>query len=500
MKLGRNLAAGLGSSIFTALLGLAVVPLYLKYLGVEAYGLIGFFATTQALFQLLDLGLAQTMNREISRYSVEANWRQAGNLLRSLAVIYWCMALFIAVIVVLLAPLIADHWIKADNLSAQTVQHAVQLIGIVIACRFPVGLYQGALNGLQLNTVTSAVTVVMAILGSGGAVLLLALVSPTIEAFFIWQACVGITFALTLRGFAWSAIPSDDKPRFDTGELRRIWKFATSVAAIGLAAIILTQLDKVILSKILGLKDFGSYMLATVVASGLYFLITPLFNVIYPRFSLLVASGNETELLQLYRVGTRIFATVLFPLAFVVSAFSKDLIRVWTNDEALAESVAPLLSVLSVGTALHGVMYFPYALQLAYGIPRLALKITLMLLAALVPLTTILALRYGAIGGAVAWLSLHVTYVLLGTWMTHRRLLTEIGAKWLLLDVARPLAIAASIVFTARYFVSWIGPTPVLALVLAAGAAVAAIVVGLVTSPQACKLVLSQLRAFRAAA
>lgn len=58
MSLSRNLLAGLANSIWTALIGLAVVPLYLKYLGIEAYGLIGFFVTTQALLQLLDMGLA----------------------------------------------------------------------------------------------------------------------------------------------------------------------------------------------------------------------------------------------------------------------------------------------------------------------------------------------------------------------------------------------------------------------------------------------------------
>src|SRR4051812_35864792 len=121
MKLGRNVAAGLGSSVFVGVVGLAVVPFYLKYLGVEAYGLIGFFATTQALFQLLDMGLAQTVNREISRYSVEANFRQAANLLHTLAMIYWCVAICIAAIVVLFAPLIAGYWIKPERMSVQTV-------------------------------------------------------------------------------------------------------------------------------------------------------------------------------------------------------------------------------------------------------------------------------------------------------------------------------------------------------------------------------------------
>ena len=58
MKVGRNLLAGLANSSWSALVGFAAVPFYLKYLGMEAYGLIGFFMTVQVMFQLLDMGLA----------------------------------------------------------------------------------------------------------------------------------------------------------------------------------------------------------------------------------------------------------------------------------------------------------------------------------------------------------------------------------------------------------------------------------------------------------
>ena len=66
MSLRRNLLAGLANSVWSALVSLAVVPFYLKYLGIEAYGLIGFFVTTQAILSLLDMGMAPTINREVA--------------------------------------------------------------------------------------------------------------------------------------------------------------------------------------------------------------------------------------------------------------------------------------------------------------------------------------------------------------------------------------------------------------------------------------------------
>ena len=493
MPLGRNLAAGLASSIWIAIIGLAVVPLYLKYLGVEAYGLIGFFATTQAMFQLLDLGLAQTVNREISRYSAQAKWLEVRNLLHTLAVIYWIMGVSIAVVVFGLAPSIAGHWIEAEQLSPQTLERAVQLMGVVIACRWPIGLYQGALNGLERIATTSAINAVMMTLGSVGAVVVLAFVSASIEAFFMWQACVGIASALTMRLFAWRAIQFPGASRFDSGELRRIWRFTTGVGVLALSGVVLTQLDKLLLSKLLNLSDFGHYMLATVIANGLYLLINPLFNVIYPRFSTLVAMGQEAELRMLYRLGTRMFVTMLFPIALMVAVFARELAYVWTRDEAIAHSVAPLLRFLSLGTALHGVMYVPYALQLAYGLPRLALKINLVLLCLLVPLTFFLASHFGAIGGALSWFVLHLVYVLLGSWLTHRELLVGIGGPWLLRDVAVPLVSSAAVFLAVYYVVMRIEPGVAVSLLFAVFAALLSILLSVAMSPQSYKLVVGVL-------
>jgi len=44
------------------------VLLYIKFLGIKAYGLVGFFATLQRLFIILDMGLSTTLNRELVDY------------------------------------------------------------------------------------------------------------------------------------------------------------------------------------------------------------------------------------------------------------------------------------------------------------------------------------------------------------------------------------------------------------------------------------------------
>ncbi len=441
MSLSRNLVAGMTSSIWTALVGLAVVPLYLNYLGIEAYGLVGFLATLQSIFSLLDLGLSTTINRETARFSASGNLNEAGKLLHTLAVIYWSMAAVIALFVVLTSSFIAGHWLNATHIPNETIIHAVMMMGFIIACRWPIGLYQGALMGAQRLTISSSVNIAMPTIGSLGAVGILAFVSPTIQALFIWQAVTGLIYALTMRRAAWGII-GRKAIRFEIDALRRTWHFSMGISAITVTALIFIQLDKVILSKTLKLEDFGRYMLATNIVSGLYSIIMPVYNVIYPHFSALVSSGEHEKLGALYRSGTRFLASILFPIAATLAIFSMNLVKIWTGNPELASDVAPLIALLAIGSALHGVMFFPYALQLAHGMTRLPIKINAILMIIQVPLIISLSLSYGALGGAIAWLVLHVLYVLLGTWLTHRELLKKTGQIWLFSDVGIPLALS----------------------------------------------------------
>lgn len=493
MRLGRNLLAGFANSAWTALIGLAAIPLYLEYLGIEAYGLIGFFMTIQALSQLLDMGLVPTINREVARFSASGNLKETGKLLHTLAVVYWSMAAVIALSIAALAPLIAGYWLQSRHLSQQTVMHAVMLMGLVVACRWPVGLYQGALMGAQRLTVSSGINAAMATVANLGAVAVLAFASPTIEAFFIWQACTGLIHAVVARYAAWRVIGRLEEARFDIGDLKRIWRFSAGVGGIGLSALVFTQLDKVILSRMLGLEEFGHYMLATVVVSGLYVLVTPMFNAVYPRFSALVVTGDTEKLSDLYRLATRLLATVLFPIAMLLAVFAGDLVQIWTGNPGLASSVAPLISLMAAGSALHGVMYFPYALQLAYGMTRLTLTISVLLMIILVPLTIFFAMAYGALGGAMAWLTLHVLYVMMGTWLTHHRLLSGAGRKWLLQDVGIPLALSLLMGLAGYYMIRDAAYSAYVKSMLGCLLALAAALLSLSVSPRLRTVILNSL-------
>ena len=134
-------------------MSLVFIPLYIKFLGIEAYAVIGFFATLNSLFGFLDLGLSSTLNRELARSSVsEGDSQKPRNLLRTLESIYLLVALLIILIVGLSSQFIATDWLNTENLSVETVGKTVVLLGIAIGFQWPLGLYRGGLQGLQKHS------------------------------------------------------------------------------------------------------------------------------------------------------------------------------------------------------------------------------------------------------------------------------------------------------------------------------------------------------------
>lgn len=467
MRFGRDVVSGFGLSLCSLAVGLAAIPFYIRYLGIEAYGLIGFFVTLQAIFQFLDLGLSPAINREVAQAQASGRSGDLPELFRSLEVVFLGTAALIVVAVAAAAPLLAGQWLKPETLSPAIVVRSVGLIGVTIACRWPVGLYLGVLMGARRITLANNLAIAATIAGSAGAVAALAFISPTLEAFFVWQAGVGLVQAVVMRAIAWRIIGPATQ-RFSFKPLKRIGRFSLTMTGVAISGVLFTQLDKIILSRLLPLSQFGHYALATTLAAMLYRIVGPVYNAVYPRFSALVAADDTGALTDIYRIASSILASMLFPVAIVLAVFGNRLVALWTGDAALAAQTAPLIGILAIGSALHGVMYMPYALQLAYGETTLPLRINLLLMIVQVPLTILLSVKYGALGGAVAWLVLHVLYLALGTWLTHRRLLPDAGHAWLTADIGVPLLASAGIGLLAWFAIRAANPSPLAGLVGAA--------------------------------
>jgi O-antigen/teichoic acid export membrane protein len=444
----KNIVANFGGKAWSALMSLAFVPLYIKFMGMEAYGLVGIFASLLALFSILDMGLSTTLNREMARLSVLPNKAQdMRNLVRTLELPYWGVAALIGIFVICLSGPIAHYWIKADNLPPATLKQVLMIMGGVVAFRWPVSLYSGGLAGLQKQVLLNGINAFEATLRGVGAVLVLWLISPTIQVFFVWQIIISMVHVSLVAFFLWRSLPkTSHHSRFQKEIFLRIWRFAAGMTGISVAAVIITQIDKVILSRTLPLEMFGYYTLASVVANTLYFFVGPVYSALFPKFSQSVSINDQVGLQELYHKGCQFMSVMILPAAIVVSLFSPEILLLWLSDPVLVLNTHKLVSIFIIGTALNGLMNLPSALQLAHAWIKLGLYTNIISAIVLVPVIYFLATKYGVMGAASGWVILNAGYVLICIPIMHSRLLKGELWRWYFNDVGVPLLSALIVV------------------------------------------------------
>lgn len=458
-KLRSNVIANFGGQAVTILVGILFMPLYIRYLGVESYGVIGFYVSLQAFFTILDMGLSATLNREFARHEpMDSGGDRRQNLLRTLEWIYWPTGALIAATVGLASYPIATHWLNPVGLDPSRTAEAIVLMGLATALQWPTALYEGGFRGLERQVRLNAMGAGFALFRALGSVLVLVWLSPTLKAFLLFQLMVGAIQTLLYRWALWRLLPADElHPGFRPDLLRQVLGFTLGMAGIAALSFALMQSDRLILSRLLPLNLFGYYTIAGTVTAALSTMASSFFNAHFPRYSALAAADDRSMLVQLYHHSSQYLAVAVASVASVLFFFAHDVLLLWTHSIAIATNSSPILSVLVIGTAINAVMCLPYALQLAHGWTRLAFWQNVVSVLFVVPGTWWAAHHYGSVGAASIWVVLNVAYLAVGVPLMHQRLLRGEMTTWYVRDIAPPFVVAASMAALAKV---WLGDLP----------------------------------------
>jgi O-antigen/teichoic acid export membrane protein len=454
--LKRNLLANYFGQGWRAVMSLAFVPIYIKYLGIEAYGLIGIFAILMSALGLFDLGMKPALGREMARYSGgKHNEQSIWNLLRSVEIISCVIVIVVTFVIWLISDWLATSWVKAQTLPTPVVARAFAIMGLVAAMQFFESIYSSSLAGLQRQVIQNVIICAMATIRGLGAVGVLVWVSPTIQAFFIWQAICSYISLVMCATVVYQSLPTPPNPaRFSKVALLSVWRFASGMLVITILALLLTQVDKVLLSRILTLDSFGYYALAGSIAGSLAMLVGPITATYYPRFNQLIVMGDTVGIHSAYHQAAQLVTVVVGSATAVLFFFSEQILVIWTSNPELSHQVAPIMAVLALGTFLNCLMWVPYQMQLAYGWTSLTITINSIAVAILIPAIFVMVPIYGPIAASWIWVILNGGYCLIGVHFMYRRILKTEKWAWYIQDVLIPLFAASAIACVASLIFS----------------------------------------------
>ena len=459
MSVKTNVIANYVGKGLLTLLSIIFIPIYIKYLGIEAYGLIGIYTILLSVMMLVDIGMGQTIVREVAKYSSKVlSLNEIKDTLKTFKYLYLIIGLLLLISIYLAAETIVIRWLNIEKLLFEDVLIAIQLMSAMVFVQWISILYRNSIIGLQYQVWLNMSDVGFAIVSKVGVVFILAFLSPTIIAFLMYQLVISTIQLLVMAVKLNSLIPKTTySEKFSFSVVKRLWKFASGVALTTIFGTMISQSDKIILSTLLSLKTFGLYTIASVIGRSLGNVILPITLAIRPKLTILYENNNEKELIEFYHKSAQLMSIMSIPLGIILILFSKEILWIWTNDMYIVEEISLIVSLLVTGTLLNGMMHVPYSLQLSAGWSSLSAKSNIVLFFLMIPILILSINKYGMIAAPLVWVSSNLIYVLVIISIMHRRLLITEKWYWYKYDIFYILFIS---IFLGIIFRSFIDFTP----------------------------------------
>jgi O-antigen/teichoic acid export membrane protein len=398
------------------------LPWYLEALGPKQYGLIGFIVMLQAVLGLLDAGMSQALVREVAVRldTTEQGKYRTALLLFACERIYWLFALCTGLITAMLANSIATHWLNLEGLPLASGKIAIYGAAAIFAAQFPGSIYRSVLVGGQAQVILNAVLLVGALVRHLGGVIVVFL-WPTLPAYLAWHAMV-ILFETLVRGsFAWRTLQvKRHQVKWEAKELRPVWRFAAGMSGAAWLGALTVQMDKIVLSRMVSIEQFGYYTIAATVAMGMLQLVYPLVQAILPRAIQLRADPVMLRRLCIKLISLLGLMAVLGLLLFIT--VGEWLLNIWLRNPQAVEVVYPILAILLVGTCLNALYNVGYIYWIVYEKVQRIFQVNAVALISSVVIVPLSVAWQGTIGAAFSWLMINLIGLLLSLeWLARKQ-------------------------------------------------------------------------------
>lgn len=336
--IGFNTFCQIGAQLAPAAAAIFAIPVLLRHLGPEAYGIVTLFSTVLIYFAMLDLGLGRATTRFIAQ-SLEAGSRdEVGRYFWSSMLLLTGAGLIVSVCFLFAVPVLVSHYLKISPAYSQNAIQAFYLICATIPLVTLMAGLRGFLEAAGRFPFLSAVT------ACAGACMYVAPVVVVIEGgglVAIAATYVAIRIGMAIA-FAIGCLGTKHRPPFrptlDQKALKQMASFGGWLSVSNVIGTAMVYGDRFLLGSFTGMAAVTSYSMPLDVIGRMQILITSFCAVLFPLLSRLDGSGSA-HFQRVYRGALAIVLSSITPLTITVILLSPFLMRLWLREHNTSEAV-----------------------------------------------------------------------------------------------------------------------------------------------------------------
>ena len=430
-KLSKNIIYNLLGQGLLLILGFVAVKFVFKQLGADALGIIYFTLTLNAVLgAVLEMGVCSTATREVAaHFKDEPDYIR--DLVRTGSLFYWSACILLAVVIYFIAPLLVEKWINLKTMDAATATRMLQVLGVASVVGLPRSLYISILQGLQRMEFRNIIDVATSGVQQFGIIVILAMGGELFHVVYWLALCFGLSLVgylfVCLRFFSWQVLV----PAYSADVIKRNKGYAKQMMQGSIFAMIHTQADKLIISKLLPVGILGYYSFGYGFVAKGSMVTGAIAQAVFPSLSSLFKIGDRTRLVLQYRKMHDLTCYVTVPI-FAALIFSELPLFTYFLNEEVARTLLMPITFLCIGFYMNGTLSVPYVFSLAVGKPDISVRLNFLALFFVPPGTAILIYFFGLSGAGFSWIVYHLFAYAYGVPMICKECLEMPVSNWYL--------------------------------------------------------------------
>ncbi len=403
-SLVRNTGYNLLSQGINVVLALWAIPVLIKGLGAEQFGLLALLWAVVGYFGFLDFGISRANTKFLSESLALSDTAESVKIVWTSISSTFVLGVISGVVLFAATPVFVDRIL---NISSSMRNDAMQFF--LIACiGIPFMLIFGTLKGFQMALhrfdIVNIFQTAMGIVQWGGSIVLLWMGFGFME---IVLLTVGIRIVLSVAAFVnlhwllpdiFSSVQWWSRPI-----LKKLLTFGGWVTLSQIISPLFIYIDRVFIGAFLSLSAVAYYAVPQEALTRVLVVPLSLTTALFPVMSQKSILTEERQDLGLfYYRSVKYLAIVMLPLILGFLLFTPEIITLWLGREFAANSIL-VFQVLTVGLFFNSLAPIPATMLHALNRPDLTAKYHMIELPVCIVLNVILIPWIGIVGAAIAW-------------------------------------------------------------------------------------------------
>jgi O-antigen/teichoic acid export membrane protein len=186
-----------------------------------------------------------------------------------------------------------------------------------------------------------------------------------------------------------------------------------------LVGLLVSQLDRIILSRTVSVEDFGIYTVVATLALAFLQLQVPISRAYFPMLVNDIRASGQVSVMHLKKLLTGTILSSTLP-ALLACVFAPQILIVWLRDPQIAALGTVPLRLLLVAISLNGIYGCVYQLIIAIGKGKIVLKFNFICLVIAMMTYFLVGSSVGILLGGFIWISTSFAQIVLGALWFYR--------------------------------------------------------------------------------